>query len=326
MKTIAHEFLEIENEDFPVSDTARENLEKILTESESKVKLDSKPVTTLDSIGNLLKEQGFVYLENGLLGTALEEKQMDCRGYSVLYYSIGEKLSLPIKIISAPDHLLVRWEDSKIQINWESAKGCKVNDEVYSNYRRILEEFIANGTFFRNLNQEEIIGIAYETRGIEKARLGKHKEAIEDYDIAISKNPNYETMFNNRGVEKGKISDFQGAIDDLSRSVDIYPYKSITWLNLSTPLMRTKKYQKALEAINNALILGLKQPEIFYQRACAFFNLRNYKECIDDCDNSLRLNPGLKESYLLRSQAYLRLGDIVNSEKDLKSFLSGVPE
>ena len=42
----------------------------------------------------------------------------------------------------------------------------------------------------------------YNNQGIAKSRLERHDEAIADFDLAISKNPNNPAYYTNRGIAK----------------------------------------------------------------------------------------------------------------------------
>ena len=57
--------------------------------------------------------------------------------------------------------------------------------------------------------------VIQENRGVAYAKLGNHRQAIQDYDRAIEINPKYADAYNNRGVAYGKLGDYRQAISGL---------------------------------------------------------------------------------------------------------------
>ena len=61
---------------------------------------------------------------------------------------------------------------------------------------------------------------AWNNRGAAKAHLGKHKEAIEDFNKAIKLDPKYASAWNNRGAAKADLGDHKEAIEDYNRALE----------------------------------------------------------------------------------------------------------
>ena len=59
---------------------------------------------------------------------------------------------------------------------------------------------------------------AYFNRALNKAKIGKHTDAISDYTKAIKINPNDDAYFN-RGLSKDFLGDREGACSDFKKSV-----------------------------------------------------------------------------------------------------------
>ena len=76
----------------------------------------------------------------------------------------------------------------------------------------------------RRFRLNPVLAEAYTNRGIVKSELGKHKEAIVDYDKAIRLNRDAAEPYINRGLAKcrlGKVveakADFQTALEIAER-------------------------------------------------------------------------------------------------------------
>ena len=66
----------------------------------------------------------------------------------------------------------------------------------------------------------------YESRGVAKTRIGKHREALKDFDTAIGLRPDYALAYYNRGVSKALLGQGQDAIKDCDTAVQLNPYNA----------------------------------------------------------------------------------------------------
>lgn len=62
----------------------------------------------------------------------------------------------------------------------------------------------------------------YHQQGMEKAKRGKYKEAIEDFTQAVCINPNYATAYKYRGLAYSRLGDAPAAIADFHKAADLY--------------------------------------------------------------------------------------------------------
>lgn len=76
----------------------------------------------------------------------------------------------------------------------------------------------------------------YHQQGLEKAKRGKYKEAIEDFTQAVCINPNYATAYKYRGLAYSRLGDDPAASADFQKAADLY-----------LTLGNTKDYQDALD-------------------------------------------------------------------------------
>ena len=103
----------------------------------------------------------------------------------VLYVGIGRRLGCPVGLVSAHDHLFVRWqrpgEDVFRDLEATSQGVVFKTDEEYKAWRKIPEEEIKSGVSLRTLRPEQALAIFMETRA---GALRFHKrlpEAIVAY-------------------------------------------------------------------------------------------------------------------------------------------------
>ena len=65
--------------------------------------------------------------------------------------------------------------------------------------------------------------LAFNNRANAQQNLGKHAEAIADYDVIIRFDPNDAFAYNNRGFSKKELGDHTGAIVDFDKSILLDP-------------------------------------------------------------------------------------------------------
>lgn len=90
-----------------------------------------------------------------------------------------------------------------------------------------------------NIQQlDNIDAVNYYKQGMEKAKRGKYKEAIEDFSQAICLNHNYAVAYKYRGLAHYRLGENQAAIADFKKAADLY-----------LKLGNTEDYQDVLDRI-----------------------------------------------------------------------------
>jgi len=82
----------------------------------------------------------------------------------------------------------------------------------------------------------ENIAIALNNRGNAFAEKGQYERAIQDYDEAIQRKPNYATAVHNRGIARFALGQFANAAADFERKVTLDAANSVdpSWLKFSS--------------------------------------------------------------------------------------------
>jgi tetratricopeptide (TPR) repeat protein len=262
MKTLAHEILDIEAEAFEVPQACYDTLEDILAKAGKINVVFAGPRQIFADIGKLLKESGFSYKQNGLLSHALETKQLDCKHYSVLYYSIGEMLHLPLHIVRAPMHLFVRWDGGGQVCNWETTSNSQANDFDFN----IDEKSRANGVYLRNLTRKQAKAVIVYNHGTVKAKKGDFDGAIADFTKAIELNPEYADAYNNRGDAKADKGNFEGAIADFTKAIELDPKYATAYNNRGTVKAKKGDLDGAIADFAKAIELDPKYADAYNNR------------------------------------------------------------
>ena len=126
----------------------------------------------------------------------------------------------------------------------------------------------ANGAYSRGEYQKAVeaygrsLGLrkaseAYFLRGNANAALGRHKEAIDDYDMAlnspdIARGSRYAMLFN-RGNEQACLGRHVDAIADYQRAVEVAPLFSATYFNWGNTHFMQQQYADAVARYDEVL-------------------------------------------------------------------------
>lgn len=290
-----HEVLDIESEAFPVPKEAYQMLDDMLRKAETEVRRGGvSSQSILSSISDLLKSKGFEYKSNEKFGQALSERQIDCKHSSLLYYSIGEQLGLPLHIVLCPDHAFVRWDDEHSKLNWETSivweapiANREKSDDFYIIGSKIHPDSVRDGVYLKNVTKSQALGLfGFGHRGIRKLGLGNYDDALIDLDHAISLHPYCPIIYTNSGLAKYSIGNLTSAKSDYEKAISLDPNCFYAYYNCGRLLYSSEDFPLAIEY----------------------------------CNQAVNLNPSDSDSYLLRGWANKSLGRLAEAEKDFDTY------
>ncbi|MCX7827167.1 MAG: transglutaminase-like domain-containing protein, partial [Verrucomicrobiae bacterium] len=116
----------------------------------------------------LFVREGFTY-KGGLSrpDSLLDLKQGDCWAYSLLYLCIGQRLRMPLCLVTAPGHAFVRYEDRRERFNIEMTENGKLYDgEGYLRQRLGAHRFSqVGGDHLKSLPVPRALGVLFNNWG-----------------------------------------------------------------------------------------------------------------------------------------------------------------
>lgn len=281
ISTLAHKILRIEqNQGIAVTQKSLNVLNSFLKDAVRRIHVlqaytreDVNAV--LSQINQLFKDHKFKQNSSStLLSQALENKEIACFGYTILYYSIGEVLDLPITVLNLPDHISIRWKfDNGEYINWETTIPLEYTDMDYVHFFNISFIDLENGIYLNELRPNEImaksyfaLALAYADINPEKAvdifqkaievdpysfesynnlgnlfyyKLAKNEEAKKMYIKAISIRPNAAEVHNNLGIlMENSFGEFEIAKNEYQKAIFFNPQLATAYNNLGIILAR----------------------------------------------------------------------------------------
>jgi tetratricopeptide (TPR) repeat protein len=155
---------------------------------------------------------------------------------------------------------------------------------------------------------------AYFSLGNVDLKAGKLDQALQEYDVALKRNPNLPRAHLNKGIVFLRKNEYDQAEEEFHRELEINPNDDKAYNNLSAVYRLRGLYDQAIEAARKAVELKTYYPEAYMNLALAYQRkgeLQKAKEA---------LSLGLKniQPFL---DANLLLGEILQEEGQLDSAL-----
>ncbi|MDD5363171.1 MAG: FRG domain-containing protein [Ignavibacteria bacterium] len=119
-------------------------------------------------------------------------------------------------------------------------------------YKKDYENAIEDFNFTLKSNTKDDASI-YFYRAYSYSQIGKHRDAENDYTLAINKEPNFLIAYNNRGYNRIILKNFEEAGQDLNKALELEPKYSLAKLNLCLLYILIDKNPIALNLINETI-------------------------------------------------------------------------
>ena len=159
----------------------------------------------------------------------------------------------------------------------------------------------------------------YNNRGTAKNDLGRHKEAIVDYDDAIRLKPNYAEAYYNRGNAKDILRRHEEAIADYDDAIRLKPDLIAAYNNRGGAKNELGRHEEAIADCDDAIRLKPDLAEAYFIRGNAKIGLGRREEAIADYDDAIRLKPDLIAAYNNRGNANSYLNRIDDARRDFET-------
>jgi hypothetical protein len=142
------------------------------------------PVGVFESNDKFFADSRDVFI-HGLTG---ETKSGTCSSLPAFYIAVGRRLKYPLSLVSAKNHLFVRWEDQETRLNIEAA-GVGMNTYDDAHYRKwpypmTAQEEKDNG-FIKRMTAAEECAVFLSTRGQCLMAAGRSDEALAAHEQAV---------------------------------------------------------------------------------------------------------------------------------------------
>ena len=160
----------------------------------------------------------------------------------------------------------------------------------------------------RAINLDPSLAGAHLNRGVSKHLLGRHEDAIPDFDEAIRLSPDDARAFANRGSALAALGRHSAAIADYDRAISLQPENSSHYANRGVTKDKIRRHDDAIVDYNIAIRLSPKEAEYYSNRGIAKVSVGRLEEAISDHDEAIRLVPDRAALFDNRANAKFAFG------------------
>jgi protein O-mannosyl-transferase len=180
---------------------------------------------------------------------------------------------------------------------------CKVWHDSFSLWTDVIEKY-------------PNAGIAYNNRGVAFAEGKNFKQAIADYDQAISIDPKHSEAYNNRGVSRAALKNYTDAKNDYNKAITLRPEYPDAYYNRGNSYIETKDTLSAIRDYSKVLSIYPNHTGALNNRGLARRAMKDYKGAMEDFDKAIKIFPANSEAYANRALLKYDMGDIAGAEED----------
>lgn len=146
---------------------------------------------------------------------------------------------------------------------------------------------------------------AYELRGVTRQNMGKIKEAVEDYDKALSILPENRGILFNKALALEELKDYDRAEEAFNNLIKHHPRFDSGYLGRAKLYLSIKDTAKAISDIDKALEINKNAVNGYVMRADIAINSHgDYQKALEDMNEAIKLQPRYAGYFINR--AFLR--------------------
>jgi len=123
--------------------------------------------------------------------------------------------------------------------------------------------------------------------------LGKYSEAIEYFDMAIKKEPNFDDAWMCKGSAYGDLKKHGEALKCFDKAISINPDNSCAWYNKGSALCNIGQWENGLKAYDQSLKIYPDNGHVWYLIGNAYKALSNEEKALEAYNKAVELDPSL---------------------------------
>lgn len=165
----------------------------------------------------------------------------------------------------------------------------------------------------------------YNNRGNLLMALGLYDEALKDFDRAIALAPGYAAAYNNRAGARFRLGQASEAIRDYTQAVKLMPSSPAPLSGRGRAHLLQGRPHAAIRDFSRAVSVDARFATGYRNRAEAKLVVGHYNEAIEDLSRAIAFDVSNPEIYLLRGHSYLAIGDALAAATDFTRVMELAP-
>jgi len=234
---------------------------------------------------------------------------------------LGAGMVMLVSLSSLAIRQMQIWENGlslwRYVIEKEPDKVSIAYTNLGSVYQKMGQFDKAMENFDKAITLDPNDNLAYINRGVIFDKAGQFDKAIESYGKAVQSNPGDYKAYFNRGLLFDRMGNIPEAIEDFQRATRLNANDPRVHNNLGILYSKARMYDRSIAALNNAIALEPGNPVTYNNRGLSYTYSGQYNKAIEDFSKAILLDHNYASAYFNRGDAYLRLG---NKERAISDF------
>ncbi|HNQ13161.1 MAG TPA: tetratricopeptide repeat protein [Bacteroidia bacterium] len=182
-------------------------------------------------------------------------------------------------------------------LSYATFERCKIWKDSLTLWNNVLEQF-------------PYVAVAYNNIGnIYGKEQGNLEKAMENFNLSIKYDPEYENAYSNRGIVYAMQGKFDLAEKDFNKALQVKDDYVEALHNRAILYSQTKRYELALIDFNKAIAKEPYEAQQYFNRAVVYTDLNRYNEAIIDFQHAIRLHPKMADAHYRLALAYYNMGN-----------------
>ena len=174
-------------------------------------------------------------------------------------------------------------DNLNISLSQQVSRSTGYSDDFQKGLKALEEaDYYTAIEHFSNCIEHASSAAAYSNRGLAKNELGRHRDAISDYDKAIRLNPKNAVAFNNRGTANYELGRHEDAISDFAKAIRLDPKNAFAYNNRGNSKNELGRHEDAISDFDDAIRLDPKYALTYYNRVAALLKLADQKPASEE--------------------------------------------
>src|SRR5437868_1448336 len=142
-----------------------------------------------------------------------------------------------------------------------------------------------------NAHQPPPEALKHKQAGLEFDHAGEFEKAIEEYDIALDLDPEYDLVFYDRGVVHAEMEDYGSAIRDYKRAIELNPSNWMYQDNMSVALHFLHRDEESVPFLLAAKQLKPSEMAVRQNLGAYYCNTKQYEKAVVEFQELLAIDP-----------------------------------